>query len=54
MTEVLQVQENFAHNIIDKNILYTYDHFVSKYIVYKLFYFHSIFNIIKNLKYIEQ
>ena len=52
MTEVLQVQNNFAHNVIDKNVFQTYDYVLSKYVVYKLFYLHSIFNIIKNLKYV--
>jgi len=52
MTEVLQIQKNIVHDIVDKNIIYTYDSILSKYLIYKLFYYHSIFNLIKNVKYI--
>lgn len=52
MTEVLKLQKNFVHNIIDDNIIYTYDNIVSKYLIYKLYYCYSMFNMIKNLKHI--
>lgn len=54
MTEVLQFQNNFAHNVFNNDIIYLYDDIVSKYLIYKLYYCYSFFNYIKNFKKIDK